>query len=154
MYMYKEDLVLNNQWWLICHKTKPKHLQSKSKNEHLRYFDLWLLLPSWMGCRIYWLHLCRGLRPPTTTHTHNESPRYDTKQSDGEVPVMLELWGMWRTPSLPLLPCALWPGMVAPEKGPNYNLNRTNSILMLNWIVWIRTVWLNWIAWNGNVFDN
>ena len=22
---------------------------------------------------------------------------------------------------------------------------------MLNWIVWIRTVWLNWIAWNGNV---
>ena len=24
---------------------------------------------------------------------------------------------------------------------------------MLNWIVWIRTVWLNWIAWNRNVFD-
>ena len=23
---------------------------------------------------------------------------------------------------------------------------------MLNWIVWIRTVWLNWIAWNGTVF--
>ena len=22
---------------------------------------------------------------------------------------------------------------------------------MLNWIVWIRTVWLNWIAWNRNV---
>ena len=26
---------------------------------------------------------------------------YDAKQSDGEVPVMLELWGMWSTPSLP-----------------------------------------------------
>ena len=25
---------------------------------------------------------------------------------------------------------------------------------MLNWIVWIRTVWLNWIAWNRNVFVN
>ena len=25
---------------------------------------------------------------------------------------------------------------------------------MLNWVVWIRTVWLNWIAWKGNVFDN
>ena len=25
---------------------------------------------------------------------------------------------------------------------------------MLNWIVWIRTVWLNWIAWNINDFDN
>ena len=25
---------------------------------------------------------------------------------------------------------------------------------MLNWIVWIRTVWQNWIAWNRNIFDN
>ena len=25
---------------------------------------------------------------------HNECPGHDTKQSDGEVPVMLELWGM------------------------------------------------------------
>ena len=23
---------------------------------------------------------------------------------------------------------------------------------MLNWIVWIRTVWLNWIGWSRNVF--
>ena len=29
----------------------------------------------------------------------NECPRYDTKQSDGEVPAMLELWGMQSTPS-------------------------------------------------------
>ena len=28
----------------------------------------------------------------------NEYPEYDTKQSDGEVPVMLELWGMRSTP--------------------------------------------------------
>ena len=28
------------------------------------------------------------------------------------------------------------------------------AILMLNWIVLIRTVWLNWIAWNRDVFDN
>ena len=27
-------------------------------------------------------------------------------------------------------------------------------ILILNWIVWIKTVWLNWIAWNRNIFDN
>ena len=36
--------------------------------------------------------------------------------------------------------------------------NRTvfdiESVLTLNWIVWIRTIWLNWIAWNRNVFDN
>ena len=28
----------------------------------------------------------------------NECPEYETKQSDGEVPAMLELWGMWSTP--------------------------------------------------------
>ena len=30
----------------------------------------------------------------------NEYPGYDSKQSDSEVPVMLELWGMRSTPSL------------------------------------------------------
>ena len=24
--MYKEDLALNNQEWLICHKTKPNYI--------------------------------------------------------------------------------------------------------------------------------
>ena len=46
----------------------------------------------------------------------DECPRYDTKQSDGEVPVMLELWGMWNTPLLPLLQGPLWPQVVAPER--------------------------------------
>ena len=46
----------------------------------------------------------------------NECPAYDTKQFDGEVLVMLELWGMQSTPSLPLPPGPLWPGVVAPDK--------------------------------------
>ena len=46
----------------------------------------------------------------------NECPGYNTKQSDGEVPVMLELWGMGSTPSLPLLPVPLRPRMVAPNR--------------------------------------
>ena len=29
---------------------------------------------------------------------------------------MLELWGMWSTPSLPSLPGPLWPGVVAPDR--------------------------------------
>ena len=61
------------------------------------------------GCRIHWtasLQRCKT----------NECPAYDTKQSDGEVPVMLELWGMRSTPSLPLLPGSLWPGVVAPDR--------------------------------------
>ena len=63
-------------------------------------------------CRIHRLHLCRGVRPPP----HNECPGYDTKQSDGEVPAELELWGMRSTPSLPLLPGPLWPGVVVPDR--------------------------------------
>ena len=93
------------------------------------------------GCRIHRLLLCRGVAPPS-----NECPGYDTKQSDGEVPAILELWGMRSTPSLPSLPGPLWSRVVAPDI---YGLNWTNSILMLNWIVWV-----NWIAWNRNVFDN
>ena len=41
--------------------------------------------------------LQRGKTPP------NLCPGYDTKESDGEAPVMLKLWGMWSTTSLPLL---------------------------------------------------
>ena len=48
--------------------------------------------------------------------TPNECSGYDTKQSDGEVPAVLELWGMRSTPSLPLLPGPLWPGVVAPDR--------------------------------------
>ena len=44
-----------------------------------------------------------GIRP-----LPKEDPGYDTKQSDGKAPVMLELWGMQSTPSLPLLPGPLW----------------------------------------------
>ena len=76
--------------------------------------------PVGWGCRIHRLHLCRGVRPHP-----NECPGYETKQSDGEVPAMLELWGMRSTLSLPLLPGQLWPGVVAPDKGPLYGLNRT-----------------------------
>ena len=53
----------------------------------------------------------KGVRPPP-----NECPGYDTKQSDGEVPVILELWGIQSTLSLPLLPGPLWPGVVALDR--------------------------------------
>ena len=43
----------------------------------------------------------------------NRCPGYDVKPSDGEAPV-LELWGMWSTPSLLLLPCPLWTRVPAP----------------------------------------
>ena len=38
---------------------------------------------------------------------------YNIKKSDGEAPVMLDLWGMRSIPSFPLLSGPLWPGVVA-----------------------------------------
>ena len=62
------------------------------------------------SCRIHRLHLCREVKP------RNECPRYDNKQSDDEVPVILELWLIQNTPLLQLFPDPLWPGMAAPDR--------------------------------------
>ena len=64
------------------------------------------------GFRIHQLLLCRVVRPPLL----NECPVYDTKQSVGEVPVMLMRWGMRSIPLLPSLPGPLWAGVVAPDR--------------------------------------
>ena len=76
---------------------------------------------------------------PATSH---KCPGYDTKQSHGEAPVMLELWGMQSTPSLPLLPGLLWPRVVAPDRVLSMGQIELNCILMLNWIVWNGTVFV------------
>ena len=44
----------------------------------------------------------------TDCNLPNECPAYDMKQSDGEAPVMPEIWGMRSTPSLPSLQGLLW----------------------------------------------
>ena len=46
----------------------------------------------------------------------NEYPGYDMKQSDVVAPVMLELWGMWSSPSWLLLPGSLWLWVVASNR--------------------------------------
>ena len=50
------------------------------------------------------------------TPLYNECPGFESKQSNGEVPVMLELRGMWSTLSLPSLQGSLRPGVVAPDR--------------------------------------
>ena len=60
---------------------------------------------------------------------------YDTKQFDGEVPEMQELWGMWNTSSLPSLPGPLCFGVVAPDRVLSMGQIELNYVLMLNWIV-------------------
>ena len=57
-----------------------------------------------------------SLQRGKTTPPHlNECTGYGTKKID-EVPVMLELWGMRSTLSVPSLQGPFWPGIVAPDK--------------------------------------
>ena len=62
------------------------------------------------GCGIHRMYLCRRVR-----YTPNNSPRYGTKDPDGDVPVMQEVWEIRCTLSLPSLPGQLWPKAVAPD---------------------------------------
>ena len=66
------------------------------------------------GCRIHRLHLGREMDTPS-----NEYPGYNTKQSRGDVPITLVLWG------LPSLPGLFWPGLVAPDRVLSIGSNRT-----------------------------
>ena len=111
------------------------------------------------GCRILQLHLCRGVRP-----TPNECPDIDTKQSDGEVPVMFDLWGIRSTPSLPLFPGLHWPGGIATDRALFMGQIEINCVLMLNWITWLYVffIWIelprqenpaNTCAWHTETLD-
>ena len=89
----------------------------------------------------------------------NKCSGYDTKKSDGEFPVFLELWGMRSISSLSSLPGPLWPKVVASDRDLSMGQTELNCVLMLNWILRNGIVWywkcilmLNWIIWNGTVF--
>ena len=64
------------------------------------------------SCRICWLHLWRGTRL-----LQQVSWVWQWTESDGEASV-LEIWGMWSTPSFLLLPGPLWARMVVPTRIP------------------------------------
>ena len=110
------------------------------------------------GCKIHRLYLCKGIRTRVSW--------YDTKQSDGKVSVMLKLWGMRSTSSLPSLSGPLWPEVVTPDRALSIGQIELNCILMLNWIacnrtvlklncVWIKTIFiLNWIVLKRIVYSN
>ena len=110
----------------IKKETPPPKKQTNKQKSHL-IFDVFrtIILPSRLGLQ----------NTPTASLQRgktNGCPGYDTKQSHGEVPAVLELQGMRSTPSLPSLPGPVEPGVVAPDKDPIYGLNGTNGILMLN----------------------
>ena len=103
------------------------------------------------GFRLHWLHFFRE-------DPRNEWPRYDTKQFNEEAPVMLELWKMLSTSALPSLLNPLWPRVVAPERYLSMGQIEQNCVLILNRIVWNRTVNiykmdlalnnLQWLVWH------
>ena len=55
----------------------------------------------------------------TSVRPTNECPVYDTKKSDGKVLVILKVWGMRITSSLPSFQGSLWLLLVAPDRIEN-----------------------------------
>ena len=50
------------------------------------------------------------------SRANKECPENDIKQSDGVVTLMLELWDMRSTHSLPSVPGSFWPGVEVSDK--------------------------------------
>ena len=73
-------------------------------------------------------------------HCLNECYGNDTKQSDGEIPVVLELWGIQSIPFLKSPPKPLSAGVVAHDRVLCLGQIQLNRVIMLNWIVWNRAV--------------
>ena len=111
--------LLGNYIWLLNFLVNPSRtaidqychnstIQNGSHFQKLAHFDKRSEVcgsVGW-GCRIHRLHLCRGVRLPQRV------PVYDTKQSDDEASLILELCGMQSTSLLPSLPDPLlaWSG--------------------------------------------
>ena len=90
------------------------------------------VLPRGWSCRILRLLLYSGVRPL------HDCTGYDIKQSNGEFPVMLELWGMRSNSSLPSLQGPLWPAVIAPDRVLSIGQMELDRVLMQNWIAWNR----------------
>ena len=98
----------------------------------LRFFFFFFFCPVGWGCIIHRLLLYKGIRPPTHTHAHKECPAYDTKQSDGEVPVILDLLEMLSTYSLSFLYGPLWSAVVPPDRVLSMGQIKVEPVIMLN----------------------
>ncbi len=147
----------------MCHATKINQVRTLPKIPKFNGTVVWRVsilywifcptssIPrpvSW-GSRIHWLHLYSGGKSPHS----NECPGYDTKQSHGEVLLMLELWGMWSTPLLQLLPGPLWARVVGPDRVLSIGQIELNCIIMLNWIDWHWTVLTFKLSANNNLCE-
>ena len=119
-------------------------------NLHDTFWMIPNLLPSWLGLmNTLTAPLQMGKIPPTPTCVLN--------MTLNNLMVRFQwCWSFWNAEHsfIAITPGPLWPGVVAPDGALSMVQIELNCILMLNWIVWIKTVELNWIAWNTNIFDN
>ena len=99
---YTREPVFHQPGWQVCCPSARIHslfyngqklMSLDSTNTGSELFEILkfngiskITCPVGLGCRIHRLLLCRRVRPLT----YNECPRYDSKQSDDEVPVMLK----------------------------------------------------------------
>ena len=95
------------------------------------------------GCRIHWLNLCRGVRPPPPRSVLDIT----LKPSNGQAPAV-EIWRMGSSPSLLLFPGSHWPRVVTPDRvlsmGQIEQNMCANKWLMLNCVCYIpllETIW-------------
>ena len=106
----------DGKWWGIPHYLKRQH-----------YWNLTIRLESFRTLVGGVLRLCRdAVGVFYCTCRLGYPPKHDTKPSDGKVPV-LELKGIWSTPSLPLPPDPLWPGVV-PFSASNRTIRHLNCV--------------------------
>ena len=102
---------IHSLWWYKKNWMELELSASFGRDSYWMILNAFQSLPSRLGL---WntptAYLQRSKTPA------NEGPGYNSKQSDSEVPVMQELWGMRSTPSLPSLPGPLWLGVVVSER--------------------------------------
>ena len=110
---------------------------SNLSTTYRKWCKLNLTCPVGWSCKIHRLLLCRGVRP-------TQRVSWIWHKSDGEIPVILDLWGMHSTPSVPSLPGPLCLGEVAPDRFLSIGQIELNNVLMLSWIVWNWTVFWHW----------
>ena len=96
--MLQQFFLLHRFYWSFLFIYYAQFLFSS----YLKSFALHRFYWSFLFCHAY-LHVTYN-----SSRSINECPGYDTKQSDGEVPVMLEPWGIQSSSSLPLLPGLSW----------------------------------------------
>ena len=75
------------------------------------YITIFNLQPSWLWRP--WNTPTASLPRSKTPPPLNKCPGYDTRPSDSEA-LVLKLWRMWSTSSLPLLPDRLWLKVIVP----------------------------------------